>query len=328
MIRKKLFAAAAIASFAAIALTGCSSDAKTTPSASASAATAGGLIAVIIPELDNPFFAAEGDGAVAEAESLGYTTTLQSHAGDAQKESDLVDAAIEAGAVAIILDNAGADDSIGAVKRANDAGIGVFLIDREINATGIAKAQIVANNAQGATAVAEEWVKALPNGGKYIELTGKETDTNAGVRSAGYASVISQHPNLVEAAKQTANWSQDEAFTVMETLLQANPDVVGVIAGNDTMALGAVAAIDAAGLTGKIVVAGFDGSPDAVAAIKADKMLVTGLQPVLLSAQLAVQQADQWLKTGETGQPEKQSIDCVNITKANADKYTNWGMSS
>ncbi|MBN2177154.1 MAG: D-ribose ABC transporter substrate-binding protein [Demequinaceae bacterium] len=322
MIRRKIFAVAAIASFSAAALSGCSSDEP-----EESGPTEGGLIAVIVPELDNPFFAAEGEAAVAKAEELGYTTTYQSHDGDAQKESDLVDAAIEAGAVAIILDNAGADDSIGAVRRATDAGIGVFLIDREINATGIAISQIVADNAQGATAVAEEWVAALPDGGKYIELTGRETDTNAGVRSTGFHSVIDQHPEFEMVAQQTANWSQEEAFTVMETLLQANPDVVGVIAGNDTMALGAVAAIDAAGLTGQIVVGGFDGSPDAVAAIKAGTLLVTGLQPVILSAELAVEQADLWLKTGSTGQPEKQSINCQNITIENADKYADWGLS-
>ena len=323
MIRRKILAIAAIASFSAAALSGCSSDEP-----EESGPTEGGLIAVIVPELDNPFFAAEGEAAVAEAESLGYTTTYQSHDGDAQKESDLVDAAIEAGAVAIILDNAGADDSIGAVQRATDAGIGVFLIDREINATGIAISQIVADNAQGATAVAEVWVDALlPDGGKYIELTGRETDTNAGVRSTGFHSVIDQHPELEMVAQQTANWSQEEAFTVMETLLQANPDVVGVICGNDTMALGSVAAIDAAGLTGQIVVAGFDGSPDAVAAIKDGTLLVTGLQPVILSAELAVQQADLWLRTGSTGQPEKQSINCQNITIENADKYSNWGLS-
>lgn len=324
MIRRKIFAVAAIASFSTLALAGCSSD----EDASASAAvTEGGLIAVIVPELDNPFFAAEGEAAVAKAEELGYTTTYQSHDGDTQKESDLIDAAIEAGAVAIVLDNAGADESIGAVQRATDEGIGVFLIDREINATGIAKAQIVSNNAQGATAVAETWVAALPDGGNYIELTGKETDTNAGVRSAGFHSVIDQQANLVMVQQESANWSQEEAFTKMETMLQAHPDIVGVICGNDTMALGAVAAIDAAGLTGQIVVGGFDGSPDAADAIEAGTLLVTGLQPVILCAELAVEQADQWLKTGSTGQPEKQSIDCINITADNVANYTNWGMS-
>jgi erythritol transport system substrate-binding protein len=325
MIRKKMLAAVAIVSFATTALAGCSSDPEVTETTTTP--EAGGLIAVIVPELDNPFFAAEGEAAVAEAESLGYTTTYQSHGGDTQVESDLVDAAIQAGAVAIILDNAGADQSIGAVQRATDAGIGVFLIDREINATGIAISQIVADNAQGATAVAEEWVAALPDGGKYIELIGRETDTNAGVRSDGFNSVISQHPNLVLAQAESANWSQEEAFTKMEVMLQSHPDIVGVIAGNDTMALGAVAAIAAANLDHEVIVAGFDGSPDAVDAIKAGTMLVTGLQPVILSAQLAVQQADLWLRTGSTGQPEKQSINCQNITLANADKYADWGLS-
>ncbi len=329
MFRKKFFATMAIASFSALALAGCTSSTDNAASSDATtpASEEGGLIAVITPSPSNPFFKAEADAAVAEAERLGYTTTMQSHDDDAQKQSDLIDAAIQAGAKAIILDNAGADDSIGAVQRATDAGVGVFLVDREINASGIAKSQIVSNNAQGASAVAETWVAALPDGGKYIELTGRETDTNAGVRSDGYHSVIDKQANLEMVAQQTANWSQDEAFTVMETLLQANPDVVGVIAGNDTMAVGAVAAIDAAGLTGQITVAGFDGSPDAVQAIKDGKMLATGLQPVVLLSQLAVQQADSWIKTGETGAPEKQSIDCIVIDASNVDKYTLFGLS-
>jgi len=203
-----------------------------------------------------------------------------------------------------------------------DAGVPVFLIDREINETGIASAQIVANNAQGAAAVAEEFVAALPEGGKYIELTGKESDTNAGVRSEAFASVISQYPNLVPAAKETANWSQDEAFTKVETLLQRDPDIQGIIAGNDTMALGAVAAVEAAGLLDSIKIVGFDGSPDAVQAIKDGKLVATGLQPAVLISQLAVQQADAFITDGATGEDEKQSIDCIVINAANADSYT------
>jgi erythritol transport system substrate-binding protein len=287
---------------------------------------AGGLIAIITPSHDNPFFKAEADAAQAEAEALGYETSVASHDDDPNKQSELIDTAISNGAAAIILDNAGADASIGPVQKAADAGIPVFLIDREINETGIAKSQIVANNAQGAAAVAEEWVAALPNGGKYIELTGKESDTNAGVRSEAYASVISQYPNLVSVAQETANWSQDEAFTKIETLLQRDPDIQGIIAGNDTMALGAVAAVEAAGLTGKVVIAGFDGSPDAVAAIKEGKLLATGLQPAVLISQLAVQQADAFITTGKTGADEKQSIDCIVINTDNAGSYPLFGL--
>ena len=147
----------------------------------------------------------------------------------------------------------------------------MFLIDREINETGIAKAQIVSNNAQGAQLAGQAFVEAMGEKGNYVELVGKESDTNAGVRSDGYHNVISQYPDLKLVQQETANWDQQEAFTKMETILQRNSDIQGVIAGNDTMALGAVAAIKAAGLT-DVVVVGFDGSPDAIAAIKAGDM--------------------------------------------------------
>src|SRR3954451_2160386 len=314
-------------SFAVLALAACGSDSSSSSSSSSSgskstsSSSKGGLIAVITPAVDNPFFKAEADAAVAKAKALGYKTSAASHDDDPNKQSQLIDTAISRKAKAIILDNAGADASIGAVKKAKAAGIPVFLIDREINATGIAAAQIVSNNAQGAQLGGAEFVKAMGGKGKYVELVGKETDTNAGVRSKGYEDAISQVPDLKQVAKQSANWDQQEAFTKMETILQRNKDIDGVIAGNDTMALGAVAALKSAKLAGKVKVVGFDGSPDAVSAIKDGSMDATVLQPAAQIAEMAVQQADQMIKTGKTGQPEKQSIDCELVNKDNADEF-------
>jgi erythritol transport system substrate-binding protein len=265
---------------------------------------------------------------VAEAKKLGYTTQADSHDDDANKQSQLIDSAIANKAVAIILDNAGADASIGAIQKATDAGIPVFLIDREINQTGLAKAQIVSNNAQGAGLGAQAFVKAMDGKGKYIELTGLATDTNAKVRSDGYHSVIDQYPDMKMVAQQSAEWDQQKAFSIIETLLQSNPDVTGIISGNDTMAMGAVAAVKAAGMEGKVKVVGFDGAPDAVDAIKAGTLVATTLQPAVLITQMAVDQADQFLKTGSTGQSEKQSVDCILIDTSNAGKYTLFGLSS
>ncbi|WP_395108140.1 D-ribose ABC transporter substrate-binding protein [Actinomadura sp. SCN-SB] len=278
------------------------------------------LIAIIIPSPDNPFFKAEGDAAKKKAESLGYQTSVASHDDDPNKQSELIDAAISRKAAAIILDNAGADASIGPIQKATNADIPVFLIDREINKTGVAKAQIVSNNAQGAQLAAQEFAKAMKEKGNYVELTGKESDTNAGVRSKGFNDVLSQYPDMKRVAQQTANWEQKEAFDKLETILQRNSNIQGVIAGNDTMALGAVAALKAAQKT-NVVVVGFDGSPDAIAQIKAGTMHATALQPAVLGAQRAVEQADKFIKTGSTGQPEKQSINCELITKQNADQY-------
>ena len=83
---------------------------------------AGGLIAIITPPADNPFFKAEADAAEAKAKELGYTTSVASHDDDPNKQSELIDTAISRKAKAIILDNAGADASIGPVSKAKDAG--------------------------------------------------------------------------------------------------------------------------------------------------------------------------------------------------------------
>lgn len=71
-----------------------------------------------------------------------------SHDDDLNKQSERIDSAIANGAVAIVLDSAGADVTVGAAKKAVDVGIPVFLIDREMNETGIARSQIVANNSR------------------------------------------------------------------------------------------------------------------------------------------------------------------------------------
>ena len=83
--------------------------------------------------------------------------------------------------------------------------------------------------------------------GDYVELLGKETDTNAHIRSKGYNDTISQYPDLKKVAEQSANWIQTEAFQKMQTIIQQFPNIKGVIAGNDTMALGAYSALKAAG---------------------------------------------------------------------------------
>lgn len=274
-------------------------------------------IAIITPSHDNPFFKAEADGAAAKAQELGYETMVLVHDDDANKQSELFDSAIAAGVKAIVLDNAGADASVSAVQKAKDAGIPSFLIDREITATGVAVSQIVSNNYQGAQLGAEEFVKLMGETGKYAELVGKESDTNAGIRSQGYHDVIDQYPDLEMVARQTANWSQTEAYGVMESMLQANPDIKGVISGNDTMAMGAWAALEAAGRTDVIVV-GFDGSNDVRDSILAGGIKATVLQPAYAQAQMAVMQADQFLKTGSTGLDEKQLMDCVLINGDNA----------
>ncbi len=289
----------------------------------ASTAWAEGLMTIIVNDPSNPYWFTEGEIAKKTAEGLGYKAVVGGHKGDTNTESNLIDTAITNKSVAIILDPANADGSVGAVKSAIAANIPVFLVNAEINQEGLAKAQLVSNNAQGAALGATQWVESVGDKGKYVELFGSPSDNNAATRSNGYETVLSQYPDLVKAGKDVANWDRTQGHDKMQALLQANPDIIGVISGNDEMALGAIAALKQAGKLDQVKVGGFDGSPDAVAAIKAGELQYTVLQPVAVFSEAAVKQADNFIKTGKTGvDQEKQLFDCILITKDNVDKYT------
>lgn len=282
---------------------------------------ASNLMVIITPDKDNTFFTAEADAAKAMAESLGYETLMAVHGDDPNEESDIIDTAIAQNAAAIIIDIANADASPNNLRRADEAGIPVFCMDREINVTGIAKAQLISDNFQGATLGAEYFVELMGEAGNWVELVGKESDTNAGVRSQGYHSIIDQYPDMVMVARQTANWSQTEGYSVIESILQANPDVDGIICGNDTMALGAQAAIEAAGRD-EIIVMGFDGNDNVLDSMLQGKIDGTVMQPNALNAEMAVELADKYIRTGSTGMDQEKILNgCFLITPAEADQW-------
>lgn len=302
-----------------------SKAAETSSAAEAKALTGGGsnILYIITPSHSNPFFKTEAESASAKAKELGYEVKTVSHDDDATKQAELFDNAIADKAAAIICDNAGADATVAAVKKARDNNIPTFLIDREINESGVAISQIVANNYQGAKAIAEKFVEAMGEKGEYAELLGKESDTNSGVRSSAFHEIIDQYSDMKMVAQQTANWEQTEAYQKVETILQSNPNIKGIICGNDTMAVGAAAAIKAAGLK-DIKIIGVDGSDEAAEQIKSGNMVGTALQQAALIAEMGVEQADEYLKNGTTGKDEKQLVDCIAITKDNVDKLKNF----
>jgi len=286
----------------------------------------GGLVYIISPSQDNPYFKAEVMGAEDKLKELGYTVKVVSHDDDATKQDQLYGAAIAEKAVGIISDNASADATAASIQKAKDAGIPTVLIGREINETGIAIAQIVSDNFQGARAGAEKFIELVGEEGNYVEFTGKESDTAAATRSAGFHDVLDQYPDLIMIAQQSANWDTAEAYSKMESILQSNQDIKGVVCGNDTMALGAAQALKNAGIT-DVVIMGFDGSNESRDAIIAGDMSISILQQAYANAQLGVEQMDLFLRTGSTGQDEKQLIECKVISTENAEKLETFKLS-
>ncbi len=289
----------------------------------AAAASAEGLISIIVNDPANPYWFTEGEVARETAEELGYTANVSAHRGDTNTESNLIDAAITNGAAAIILDPANADGSVGVVRRATEAGIPVFLVNAEINEAGIAIAQLVSNNAQGAALGAVTWQGLVGDEARYVEFFGNPSDNNAATRSNGYNTVLSQYPGLEKVAEEVANWDRTQGYNRMQSIMQAHDQIDAVISGNDEMALGAIAALKEAGRLDGTIIGGFDGSPDAVEAVRAGEMAYTVLQPVAVFSREAVIQADYFIQNGTPMvDQEKQLFDCLLITPDNVANYT------
>lgn len=328
MARMKGFRALATAALLLLGLAACSNDAPDeteTPDAPSSengeggGGEAGGLITIIVNDPSNPYWKTEGDIASAKAKELGYEATVGAHNGDANKENNLVDTAISNKSVALVMDPADADGSAAAVQKAMDADIPVFLINAEINESGIALAQLVSDNAQGAALGAQHWVELMEESGDYVELFGLPSDNNAQTRSNGYTTVIGQYPDLVQVGEEVADWDRTKGHDKMQSLMQANPNIDGVISGNDEMALGAIAALKEANAFEGMIVGGFDGSPDAIESIKAGELAYTVLQPVAVFSEKAIEMADDYIRNGTKPEVEKQSFDCILITPDNID---------
>ncbi|TLP74476.1 D-ribose ABC transporter substrate-binding protein [Nesterenkonia sphaerica] len=328
-MKRNIMSTIAASAAAGLLLSACGGDGNGTGTANDPEEDgSGGQIAIITVDPSNPYWAAEVSIAEELAEEMGYTTTTSAHGNDPDEQTSLVETAINNQVDGILLDPAGADESVAIVEQAVDAGIPVALVNAEISETGLAEVQVVSNNAQGATLGAEAWAEAMEYEGTYVELFGNPSDNNAQVRSDGYASVLDQYPDLEKVGEEIANWDRQQGQTSMEQLLSRYPDVDGVIAGNDEMALGAINALEEAGRIDEVAVLGFDGNNDAADAVRDGTMVATVLQPIADGTQRAMEVLDEVIQTGENPvDEEKIALDCYLITEDNVDQLDNFILS-
>jgi ribose transport system substrate-binding protein len=126
-------------------------------------------------------------------------------------------------------------------------------------------------------------------------------------------------------AQQTAGFDRAQGLDVMESILQAHPNMVAVFCGNDAMAMGAYQAIAAAGKADRIKVFGFDGADDALRLIADHKIAATGMQFPKTMARTGVEFADQWLK-GKRDFDQKVPVAVELVTAANVKNYGDYGL--
>ncbi|MCU0871918.1 MAG: substrate-binding domain-containing protein, partial [Pirellulaceae bacterium] len=160
-------------------------------------------IAVIISTLNNPWFVVLGDTAKQHATQLGYEAVVFDSQNDPAKEAAHFENVIASGYAAVLFNPTDAEGSVANVRRAKQAGIPVFCMDREINDTETAVSQILSDNYSGCVDLGRYFVKQVGESGKYVELLGLVGDNNTWNRSKGFHSVVDRYPGLQMVAQQS-----------------------------------------------------------------------------------------------------------------------------
>jgi len=294
-----------------------------TQTASAQAASKG-KIAVVVSTLNNPWFVVLGETAKARAVELGYDATIFDSQNDTAKEAAHFENIIAGGYKAILFNPTDANGSIASVEKAKAAGIPVFCIDREINSTNAATSQMLSDSYSGCVKLGQYFVKTVGKEGEYAEILGIVGDNNTWNRSKGFHSVVDRYPDLKMVAQQSGEFDRAKGLEVMESILQAHPNIKAVFCGNDAMALGAYQALVTAGKADQVKVFGFDGADDAVKLIAEGKMTATGMQFPKTMARKAAEFADEYIQ-GKRDFPQKLPVPVELVTKDNVGKYGDYG---
>jgi ABC-type sugar transport system substrate-binding protein len=277
-------------------------------------------IAVIVSTLNNPWFVVLAETAAAKAKELGYEAKIFDSQNNTALEADHFENAISSGFDAILFNPTDADGSIANVSKAKAAGVPVFCMDREVNSTKCATSQILSDSYSGCIAIGKYFVKKLNKKGKYVEILGLVGDNNTWARSKGFHSVVDHYPDLKMVAQQSADFDRNKAMEVLESVLQANPDIDAVFCGNDAMAMGAYQALYAAGKANHVQVFGFDGADDALLSIKEGKIKATGMQYPKVMAETAALYAQEYFK-GRRDFPQKVPVAVELVTADNVKNY-------
>jgi ribose transport system substrate-binding protein len=246
-------------------------------------------IGLSISTLNNPFFVTLKEGAEAKAKELGVDlTTVDAQDDPAKQVSDIEDL-IQQGVDLVLVNPADSSAVVSAIEAANDAGIPVITIDRSAEGGEVA-AHIASDNVAGGKMAGELIIEQLAGRGKVVELEGISGSSAARERGQGFNDAIKEASGIEVVARQTANFDRAQGLSVMENIIQSTKDFQAVFAHNDEMALGALEAIEAAGLKDVIVV-GFDATDDAVKAVEEGKLFATIAQKPKKMGEIGVETA-------------------------------------
>lgn len=286
----------------------------------------GPTVAFVMKTLNNPFFIDMEKGAQDAADRLGVNLIVQAAERelDIEKQMQIVENLIQRKVDALCITPSGSREIVPAIAKANEAGIPVLIVDTRVDAEAARAAGaetvtfIGSDNYEGGAIAGEALAAALGGQGKIAILEGIPGHETGDARMGGFREAIAKHPGIEIVASQTANWERDQGYNVLQNIMQGHPDLNGLFACNDLMALGAIEAIDAAGKGGAIMVVGFDAIDDARTAIREGRMLGSVAQSPEEMGRVAVEKAVEILNGGSVGAVTEVKVEMIDAGSVGA----------
>jgi ribose transport system substrate-binding protein len=282
-------------------------------------------VALVMKSLANEFFRTMEDGAKAHNKANASKYTLVSNGikneTDTAAQIRMVEQMIAQKANAIVIAPADSKALVPVLKTAIDKGILVVNIDNKLDADaqkekGIQIPFAGPDNRAGAKLVGDYLAKSLKSGDKVGIIEGVSTTFNAQQRTLGFQDAM-KAAGVTVVGVQSGNWEIDKGNTVASGMLREHPDLKALLAGNDNMALGAVAAVKGAGKTGQVQVVGYDNIGAVKPMLKDGRMLATadqfGAKQAVFGIEIVLKALSEKKKQSEM--PEAIQTDVVLVTK-------------
>ncbi|MEC1386602.1 substrate-binding domain-containing protein [Aerococcus viridans] len=243
-------------------------------------------VGLSVSTLSNPFFVSLEEGVNTLATENGTQVISVDAQDDSAKQSNDVDDLIQQGVDVLLINPVDSAAITPAVEAANSAGIPVIMVDRTTDA-GEFVTLVASDNVAGGEMAAQYIVDQVGENASTLQLEGVPGASATNERGQGFMNVAETSLNVLDS--QTANFDRAQGLTVMENMLQGNSDVQAVFAQNDEMALGAIEAIEGAGLSNQITVVSFDGTEGGIKAVEDGSLAATIAQQPDEMGRLALQ---------------------------------------
>ena len=273
-----------------ILLAGCgkeSASPDSTGSDSSGDDTSKPRVALIMKSLANEFFSTMAKGAETHhsehADDYDLVVNGIKDERDLSRQVALVEEMVASGVDAIVIAPADSKALVPVLRRAKQAGIVVVNIDNQLDQDVLKEEDVEIpfvgpDNLAGAKKVGDHLAKSLKGTSKKVAvLEGIRTSFNAQQRLEGFKAAMNE-AGITIVDSQSAEWEMSKAYTIASSMLSEHPEITAILAANDSMALGAIAAVKTAGRSGDVQIVGFDNITAIQAAIREGKVLATADQ--------------------------------------------------